>query len=104
MEKSNKVGDKSTNSVEKTVISLFQVGIEKEKTKAYTSKSDTVSIVSLIDARILITGTVTGNQYVFDGAGTVVAVDTRDKDEILNKKRGRACCGGQSGKNLFQLA
>ena len=62
-----------------------------------------MKIVSLVDARVLITGTVTKTQYEFAKAGTVVAVDSRDANEILNKKKGRACCGGESGKALFQL-
>ena len=64
---------------------------------------DTVSIRSTIDAKVKVTGTATGNLYVFDRAGAIVSVDIRDKDEILNKKRGRACCGGISGKALFEL-
>jgi hypothetical protein len=70
----------------------------------YTNIVDTVStvsITSLMDARVLITGTVTGKQYVFSKAGTVVEVDKLDADEILNKKRGRVCCG--KAGNLFQL-
>jgi len=66
-------------------------------------KVDTVSIRSTIDAKTKITGTVTGNLYIFNGAGAVINVDVRDKDELLNKKRGRACCGGISGKALFEL-
>lgn len=64
----------------------------------------TVSIRSLLDAVVKVTGTSTGNQYIWHRAGDVVDVDVRDKDEILNKRRGRACCGGQSGKALFELA
>lgn len=64
---------------------------------------DTVSIQLQIDATVKITGTVTGLQYVFHGAGAIVEVDLRDKDELLNKKRGRSCCGGQSGKSIFVL-
>ena len=64
---------------------------------------DTVSIVCTIDALVKVTGTVTGNQYIFPRPGQPVDVDIRDKDEILNKKRGRSCCGGISGKSLFVL-
>ena len=71
--------------------------------ETYNSKIDTVFIRSLVDAVVKVTGTVTGNVYVFPRAGSEVEVDIRDKDEILNKKRGRACCGGSSGKSLFEL-
>ena len=62
-----------------------------------------VSIRSLVDAQVKVTGTVTGDQYVWAKAGAVVEVDSRDKDEILNKKRGRACCGNNSNASLFEL-
>lgn len=82
----------------------LELGIEKGVSAGYTSKPDTVSIISLIDGNVKITGTVTGNLYIFPRAGTAQDVDVRDKDEILNKKKGRACCGGQSDGILFQLA
>ena len=71
-------------------------------------KTDTVSdeyvlVQSLIDATVKLTGTVSGKQYVFHGAGSIVKVDSRDKDDIINKKRGRACCGGGSDHLLFQI-
>jgi len=77
------------------------VELVKKLSKIYT---ETINLVSLIDARILVTGTVTGKQYEFARAGTPVAVDIRDKDELLNKKRGRACCGGNSNSAIFQIA
>lgn len=76
--------------------------IEKSGTSTYNSV-DTVSIRSLIDARVKLTGAVSGKVYIWERAGAVISVDVVDKDEVLNKKRGRACCGGQSGKNLFEL-
>lgn len=76
--------------------------IEKSGASAYNSV-DTVSIRSLVDAKVKLTGAVSGKVYIWERAGAVVSVDVVDKDEVLNKKRGRACCGGQSGKNLFEL-
>lgn len=64
---------------------------------------DTVSIRSLIDGKVKVTGTVTGNEYIFSRSGDIQSVDIRDKDELLNKKRGRSCCGGTGGKHLFEL-
>lgn len=86
--------------------------IEKDKTElpiedlgeVSYNLSDTVEIRSLMDATVKVTGKVTGTQYVWSRAGDIQTVDNRDKDEILNKKRGRACCGGQSGKALFEIA
>lgn len=82
--------------------SVKELTIESGEILAYNSV-ELVSIRSLVDAQVKVTGTVTGNQYVWARAGAEVEVDTRDKDEILNKKRGRACCGGQSGTSLFEL-
>ena len=95
-----KVQDKSTSS-------SVELPIEKAVEKVYNSKLDTVSevlIVCLLDATVIVTGAVTGQQYVFHGAGSKAMVDVLDKDEILNKKKGRSCCGGQSNGSLFQLA
>lgn len=79
----------------------WKLDIEEEEKHAYNS--DTVSIRSLIDGKVRLTGTVSGNVYVWDRAGSTQDVDIRDKDEILNKKRGRSCCGGNSGKPLFEI-
>lgn len=81
--------------------SVKKLNIEPEVVVKYNT--DTVSIISMIDAEVKVTGTVTGNLYVFPRPGQPVDVDIRDKDEILNKKRGRSCCGGISGKHLFAL-
>ena len=97
MEKSGKIWSKGSPSHLETA----EVTIESVQENGYNS--DTVSIRSLIDGKAKVTGTVTGNEYIFNRAGSVVLVDTRDKDEILNKKRGRSCCGGNSGKHLFEL-
>lgn len=79
--------------------------LENEVSVSYNKEAEigTVSIQLTIDATVRVTGTVTGQQYVFRGAGSIVQVDPKDKDELLNKKRGRSCCGGQSGKSIFVL-
>ena len=66
-------------SASKVLFQSKQLDVEEEKV-------DTVSIRSTIDAKTKITGTVTGNLYIFNGAGAVINVDVRDKDELLNKK------------------
>ena len=75
--------------------------LEKEIKDNYTS--ETVSITNLIDSIVEVTGTVTGKKYRFNGAGDSQQVDIQDKDELLNKKRGRACCGGDSYASVFVL-
>lgn len=93
----NKISNKGTDAP-------VTLGVEKEEQKTYNQKTDTVSIVCLLDATVNVTGAVTGQQYVFHGAGSTALVNILDKDEILNKKKGRSCCGGQSNGILFQLA
>ena len=95
MAQSGKVWDKSKQPVE--ILKIEESGVS-----SYNSV-DTVSIRSLIDAKVKLTGAVSGKVYIWERAGAVVSVDVVDKDEVLNKKRGRSCCGGQSGKNLFEL-
>ena len=94
MAQSNKTWLKNQPSIE----------LEIDKSEEVPYNSDTVSIRSLIDGKVRLTGTVTGTIYIWDRAGSIAEIDIRDKDEILNKKRGRSCCGGNSGKNLFELA
>lgn len=72
--------------------------------KEIDTVSGEVDIVNLLDAKVIVTGTVTGKRYEFARAGAVISVDVRDKDELLNKTKGRACCGGNSNSNVFQLA
>ncbi len=59
----------------------------------------------LIDANVNATGYVTGNSYKFDGAGSVVDVDERDVENLVNKRQGgRQCCGGTGhGNAVFEL-
>ena len=92
----SKIWDKSKRDA------VEELPIESGEILAYNSPV-LVSIRSLIDAQVKVTGTVTGNQYIWARSGAEVQVDARDKDEILNKKRSRACCGGQGGKALFEL-
>ncbi len=92
--------EKPTKIQDKTYPTSLKVEVENFGWKDYNQE---VLICCLLDAKVILTGTVTGKRYEFTRAGTAVPVDIRDKDEILNKKRGRACCGGQSGKVIFQL-
>ena len=60
----------------------------------------------MIDANMRATGSVTGNSYSWNGAGSVVDVDERDVENLLNKRQGgRQCCGGTGyGNVIFELA
>lgn len=96
MEKSSKVRVESKQSLTK------ELNIDSGRDFFYNDIT-TCSIRSLLDAVVKVTGAVTENVYIWPHAGAVIDVDVRDKDEILNKKRGRACCGGISGTALFEL-
>jgi len=50
-----------------------------------------------------IRGSVTGNEYFFRGAGSVVDVDERDVSKLLEKKRNNSCCSGMLGQPYFGL-
>ena len=62
-----------------------------------------VLLQSKFPAKIRLTGLVTGEQYVWENAGSVVEVASEDVPNLLEKKVGRtACCGGTSrGNKLF---
>ena len=63
--------------------------LDEEKSNDTVSVPTMVKIVSLVDAKVKVTGKVTGNLYVWDRAGTAQEVDVLDKDDILNKRPGR---------------
>lgn len=78
--------------------------IEKITAPRYESVQRAVRL--MVDAKVVVTGEVTGNRYVFDGAGTVANVDERDVQSLLEKRQGgRQCCGGTGyGNAMFELA
>jgi hypothetical protein len=63
-------------------------------------QSETVQIVLLRDMKVNYTGKVTGKVYRFSGAGSILPVDIKDKDKML-EKHGGTCCEG-SGSNQPQ--
>jgi len=49
-----------------------------------------------LNMRLNIVGSVTGNRYTFNGAGSTVFVDEKDVPAFLAKTVGRStCCGGK---------
>lgn len=58
-------------------------------------------LASRIDAKIKVTNTISGREYVFDGAGSIQDVDIRDVEWMLEKRQGeKQCCGGTEKGNL----
>ena len=64
----------------------------------------TVRIILSRNKKVKTKGSVTGNIYVFSGAGTVLDVDERDAPELLARGASRAsCCSGQPTSPYFRL-
>ena len=65
-----------------------------------------VNMVSLIDARLRVSGKYSGREYLFERAGSVQDVDQTDVEWMLEKRQGeRQCCGGtERGNKVFALA
>jgi hypothetical protein len=65
-----------------------------------------VRIANHIDANVKVQSRYSGRVYLFNGAGSVVNVDERDVEWMLEKRQGeRQCCGGTGGGNVvFKLA
>lgn len=87
----------------KTDRNFFPLDEEKSNLDTVSTDNTTVKIVCLLDAKVKVTGTATGNLYIWERAGTALDVDIRDKDEILNKRRGGSCCGNSHNSPLFIL-
>ena len=60
-------------------------------------------VVSGLDAKLYVTGEYSGREYLFDGAGSVVDVDTRDVEWLLEKRQAKGCCGGGGETPIFYL-
>jgi len=62
------------------------------------------SVRSMVAAKIIYNGAVTGNQYEWSQAGAITSVDERDVPELLAKRLGsRTCCGSSDGNRIFEL-
>lgn len=63
-----------------------------------------IKVRSLIDSRLLYSGQVSGEQYTWAKAGSIIDVDERDVPELLAKRIGvRLCCGGGAGNKVFEI-
>lgn len=60
----------------------------------------------MIDANVSLIGLYSGRNYKFNGAGSVIDVDERDVEWLLERRQGeRQCCGGSAtGNVVFELA
>jgi hypothetical protein len=81
-----------------------QVSVDSESNTPYNYESELVTLRSLYDGRLLYTGQVTGKQYCWDKAGSMVEVSEDDALYLLEKRQGkRPCCGNlRDGTALFE--
>ena len=66
-------------------------------------KLPSVSLRLRINAVYKVVGSVSGEQYVFDGVGNVQSVDARDVGKLLLKKTARGCCMGLPPHGIFEI-
>jgi hypothetical protein len=62
-----------------------------------------VTLVLMKSVKLNYTGPVTNNLYVFNGAGSQVAVDKRDVEKMLMKKSNLPCCTGSMQTPYFSI-
>lgn len=66
-------------------------------------QNETVPVMLMKSMIVKIKGEVTGKQYVFNGAGSIVQVDQEDINGIINKNRIRQSCCGSYSSPYFSL-
>lgn len=76
---------------------------KKEPVRETEQNSSYVPLRILLHTTYKITGKVSGNSYIFKGAGSTVLIDSRDVPEILKKTSGGECCGGAGSKSIFEI-
>ena len=105
-------GNRSTGKLEPETVPLndlvyrprmVEIKVDSEPILPY-NKEIKVRLVSLLDARLVYTGQVTGKQYEWIKAGSVIEVDAEDSEILLAKRIYGTCCGNSpDGTPLFQI-
>jgi len=75
------------------------------ESKLKEEKSTNTGFIRLLKNKIYkAVGSSTGQEYIWNGSGSVVEVNSEDVDNILdaNNKKPGSCCGGKSG-DVFEL-
>ena len=72
-----------------------EVVVEQFRELLEDDEPETVRLTLQRPVRLIITGPVTGKQYVFNGAGFSADVDALDAPQMLEKRSAGTCCGGQ---------
>lgn len=77
--------------------------VDSESTTLYNKSESVVRLRSLRSATVKYTGLVTGKQYEWEKAGSVVEVDSLDSETLLAKRTKSSCCGNPNGTPIFEL-
>lgn len=72
--------------------------------KSSTKKASSVAVRLLKNTKYKIRGA-SGKEYIFNGAGSVLGIDSEDVDLLMKKNENRpnSCCGGASPSKVFEL-
>lgn len=79
------------------------VEYEPQRLEINLPKSTKLPVMLQVDCNLKIRGSVSGEDYFFPGAGSIVDVDERDVPKMLKKTLGRPCCSPTPAK-YFVLA
>ena len=74
-----------------------------ETVRVQVKKLPDVPICLMVDVKFKATNTPSGREYVFNGAGSVQNVDSKDAEWFLSKRQNKGCCGGGGGQPVFNL-
>jgi len=86
-------GDKKVTTEDKPVVA-------KSQPQVYNYKQ----VQSMIEARLIYFGNITGTRYEWPTAGTVISVRVEDIPNLLEQTVGKSdCCGGGKGNFSLQL-
>lgn len=81
-----------------------EVKVDSGSSSLYNLEEDGVKLRSLFDGRLEYTGRISGKQYTWNKAGSIILVDSADASYLLEKRIGKqACCGdSKDGSALFE--
>lgn len=96
----NYLVDVSQKTEAALVLGTKEVVVEQAPKETYNSS---VKLQSLVDARLLYDGRVSGKHYEWQRAGSIQAVDAVDAPDLLSKHiKTQSCCSG-SDSAVFQI-
>lgn len=98
----NRYNDRGTGVLNKKVV---EKPVANSAVVQYNDVEETKPLRSIYPAKLNITGPVSGKQYVWENAGSVVSVNIEDYDPLLAKRvGGKGCCGADNldGNKLFE--